>query len=201
MTAPDLFFWLFSAVLVMASVFVVSVRNLVHAVFFLILAFLNAAGLFILLGAEFLGMMMLIVYVGAVAVLFLFVVMTLDAGSPAGTLRARLPAALAAGAVLLLELALVALAAGSSGSSGPPAPLPGGVSNTRVLGRLIYTDYAALFELAGAILLVAMIGAIVLTHRHRSGVRRQNPVRQTARRASIRLEKPAVGAGVSERGS
>ncbi len=200
MTGPDLFFWLFSAVLVLASVFVVSARSPVHAVFFLILAFLNAAGLFLLLGAEFLGMMMLIVYVGAVAVLFLFVVMTLDAGPPAGRLRTRLPAALAAGAILLLELALVARA---GGPAGPPVPLPGGVSNTRALGRLIYTDYAALFELAGAILLVALIGAIVLAHRRRPGVRRQDPVRQTARRRgdSIRLERPAVGAGVPERGA
>ena len=122
-------------------------------------------------------MMMLIVYVGAVAVLFLFVVMTLDTGRPGGSLRARLPAALAAGAILLLELAFVAVAGGPGGS---PEPLPGGVSNTRALGRLIYTDYAALFELAGAILLVAMIGAIVLAHRYRPGVRRQNPVRQLA---------------------
>ena len=199
MTAPDLFFWLCAAVLMMSSVFVVSARSLVHAVFFLILAFLNAAGLFILLGAEFLGMMMLIVYVGAVAVLFLFVVMTLDTGQPGGTLRARLPAALAAGAILLLELAFVAFAGGPTAT---PEPLPGGVSNTRALGRLIYTDYAALFELAGAILLVAMIGAIVLAHRYRPGVRRQDPVRQFVRHQgeSIRLEDPAVGAGVSEQG-
>lgn len=199
MTAPDLFFWVCAAVLVASSVFVVSARSLVHAVFFLILAFLNAAGLFILLGAEFLGMMMLIVYVGAVAVLFLFVVMTLDAGTPAGSLRARLPAALAAGVILLLELAIVVTAGVPAGA---PVPLPGGVSNTRALGRLIYTDYAALFELAGAILLSAMIGAIVLAHRRRPGVRRQDPGRQSARHRSesVRLEDPAVGAGVSEQG-
>ncbi len=197
MTAPDLLFWLCAAVLVAASVFVVSARSLVHAVFFLILAFLNAAGLFILLGAEFLGMMMLIVYVGAVAVLFLFVVMTLDAGKPAGSLRARLPAALAAGVILLVELAFAAAAGVPAGA---PMPLPGGVSNTRALGRLIYTDYAALFELAGAILLSAMIGAIVLAHRSRPGVRRQDAARQSGRRRgdAVRLEDPAVGAGVSE---
>ncbi len=198
MAAPDLFFWLCSAVLVASAVFVVSSRNLVHAVFFLILAFLNAAGLFVLLGAEFLGMMMLIVYVGAVAVLFLFVVMTLDAGTPSGSLRARLPAAVAAGVILLIELSIVAFVGGPSGQ---PEPLSGEVSNTRVLGRLIYTEYAALFELAGVVLLVAMIGAIVLAHRSRAGVRRQNPARQSARHrgASIRLEDPEVGAGVTER--
>lgn len=199
MPVADLFFWTFAAVLVMSAAFVVAARNPVHAVFFLILAFLNAAALFVLLGAEFLAMMMVIVYVGAVAVLFLFVVMTLDTGPPARGLLRRMPAAALAGAVLLAELGFVAAAGGPLPDSGP-LPAATGPHNTLALGRILYTDYVALFELAGVVLLVAMVGAIALAHRERAGVRRQQATRQVARRPedAVELVRPEIGAGVPE---
>ncbi len=199
MLPADLFFWVFAGTLAASAAFVVVSRNPVHAVFFLILAFLNAAALFILLGAEFLGMIMLIVYVGAVAVLFLFVVMTLDTGPPTRSLLSRMPAAALAGAVLLAELALVAIA-GNPFPGESPLPTPADTNNTLILGRVLYTDYVALFELAGAILLVAMVGAIALAHRRREGVHRQRPSVQVERRPkdSVTLTRPEIGAGVSE---
>jgi NADH-quinone oxidoreductase subunit J len=180
-------FYMFAAIAVASGVMVVSSRNPVHSVLFLILAFFNAAGLFVLLGAEFLAMILVIVYVGAVAVLFLFVVMMLDINFVelrSGFLQ-YLPIGATIGIVLLVELILVVgtwvvLPAGTSGAGEPMAPA-GGLTNTEQLGMLIYTKYIYLFQGAGMILLVAMIGAIVLTLRHREGVKRQKISRQVSR--------------------
>src|SRR6201997_5089752 len=174
-------FYIFALVAVASGAMVVSARNPVHSVLFLILAFFNAAGLFILLGAEFLAMILVIVYVGAVAVLFLFVVMMLDIDFSelrSGFMR-YLPIGALIGFILLAELVLIfgswVIAPGVSGVEA--APLPAGamaLSNTRALGDLLYTRYVFAFQAAGLILLVAMIGAIVLTLRHRADVRRQS---------------------------
>jgi NADH-quinone oxidoreductase subunit J len=178
-------FYLFSFVLVTSAFMVIVARNPVHSVLWLILAFFNAAGLFVLAGAEFLAMILVIVYVGAVAVLFLFVVMMLDinfAELRAGFLQ-YLPVGLLIGGVLLAELILVGGAWATSGMAENTirAATPDGVSNTVALGRILYTDYVLVFQASGLILLVAMIGAIVLTHRERPGVRRQNIAKQVAR--------------------
>src|SRR5262250_71262 len=167
MIFPALFFYLFAGVCISAAVMVVAARNPVHSVLFLILAFFNAAALFILLGAEFLAMILLIVYVGAVAVLFLFVVMMLDidfAELRSGFQR-YLPVGATVGAVLFIELALVlgGWKFAPNAATLRLSPVPTQVSNTAALGRLLYTDYIFLFQAAGLILLVAMIGAIVLT--------------------------------------
>ena len=168
-----MFFYLFAVMVVLSGAMVVLARNPVHAVLFLILSFFNSAGLFILLGAEFLAMLLVVVYVGAVAVLFLFVVMMLDIDATAlrQGFRQNLPIGGAVGCVLLAELLLVFLGGGHSGNV--LAVGQGGVSNTTLIGRQLYTDYLLLFQLAGLILLVAMIGAITLTMRHREGVKRQ----------------------------
>jgi NADH-quinone oxidoreductase subunit J len=178
-------FYLFSAVLIGAALMVIASRNPVHSVLFLILAFFNAAGLFVLLGAEFLAMILVVVYVGAVAVLFLFVVMMLDidfADLKRGAQQYVLVGA-GVGIVLLFELigsaSLWKVSAASLAALAYPTPT--GVSNTEALGRILYTDYIYYFQIAGLVLLVAMIGAIVLTLRHRPGVRRQNIGRQNAR--------------------
>jgi NADH-quinone oxidoreductase subunit J len=182
---------------------VISSRNPVHSVFFLILAFFNAAGLFVLLGAEFLAMILVVVYVGAVMVLFLFVVMMLDinfAELRQGFLR-YLPIGATIGFILLVELVLVfgawAVSPGSAGL-GAPAPNPADVTNADALGRLLYTRYVYAFQAAGLILLVAMIGAIVLTLRHRIGVRRQTIGDQLARSRgeSVAVVKVPTGQGV-----
>lgn len=183
-----LFFYLFAAMCVGAGFMVIAVRNPVHAVLFLILAFFNAAGLFVLMGAEFLAMILVVVYVGAVAVLFLFVVMMLDVDFAAlreGFLRYA-PIGAAIGLVLLAELVLVGGAWVVSPEAGQfaaaPTPDVQQVTNTRALGRILYTDYIYAFQAAGIVLLVAMIGAIVLTLRAREGVRRQKISQQLARR-------------------
>ena len=173
---------------------VVTARNPVHAVLFLILAFFNAAGLFVLIGAEFLAMALVVVYVGAVAVLFLFVVMMLDINFQ--ELRAGAARYMSIGALVgLALLAEIALAIG--GMTIGDAPVVGGalptppidqVENTRALGRVLYTDLFALFQIAGLILLVAMIGAIVLTLRDRPGVKRQDPAKQAARTRETSIE-------------
>ena len=194
-------FYVFSAVIIASSLMVISVRNPVHSVLFLILAFFNAAGLFVLLGAEFIAMILVIVYVGAVAVLFLFVVMMLDIDFVA--LRSGfmnyLPLGTFLGLVLFSEF-LVAVGAwtfGSGVTAVRAVPLPEGVSNTEAIGRVLYTDYIFYFQTAGMILLVAMIGAIVLTLRHRPGVRRQSISRQVARNPASASElidvKPGQG--------
>jgi NADH-quinone oxidoreductase subunit J len=203
MILQSLCFYLFAGVMVASGVIVISARNPVHSVLFLILAFLNAAGLFVLMGAEFLAMILAIVYVGAVAVLFMFVVMMLDIDT--AELRARflsyLPVGGAIGLVLLVELGLAVAAWRVSAEAGTPlvpAPPPEQVTNTEALGRLLYTDYFYLFQAAGIILLIAMVGAIVLTLRHREGVRRQDIARQLARRREegVELRKVTPGSGV-----
>ena len=192
-------FYVFAAVLLVSAALVVSSRNPVHSVLFLILAFFNAAALFLLAGAEFLAMTLVIVYVGAVAVLFLFVVMMLDVNFDQlreGVQRYA-PIGAAVGIVLFAELILTV-----GGWRFAPAmtlhlnsPTPAGVSNTVALGRLIYTDYVFLFQAAGLILLVAMIGAIVLTHRERGASKRQNIAKQQARSVASTLEIMTVGLG------
>ena len=184
-------FYLFSAVLIGAALMVIASRNPVHSVLFLILAFFNAAALFILLGVEFLALILLIVYVGAVAVLFLFVVMMLDiefAELKRGALQ-YLPFGGLVGVVLAAELVLVGIGAlvPNAGSLVPHAT-SGHLTNTEALGRVLYTDYVYYFETAGLILLVAMIGAIVLTLRHKPGVRRQKIAVQNARDPRLAIE-------------
>jgi len=195
-------FYLFAASAIAAGAMVVTARNPVHSVLFLILAFFNAAALFLLMGAEFLAMVMVIVYVGAVAVLFLFVVMMLDINFVElrqGFLQ-YLPIGAAIGIVLLAELAFVfgawIVAPGSVSRSA--APTPTNLSNTEALGRLLYTDYIYLFQAAGIVLLIAMIGAIVLTLRRRPGVRRQRIADQLARtrEQSIEVRKVQPGSGI-----
>ena len=195
-------FYLFSFVTLLSATMVITSRGPVHSVLFLILAFFNAAGLFVLLGAEFVAMILVIVYVGAVAVLFLFVVMMLDMGFSElrrGAMR-YVPVGLIIGGILLAELAIVygswEYAPTVSSNLASPA---GEESNTRALGLLLYTDYVFAFQIAGLILLVAMIGAIVLTHRQRPGVRRQKISEQNARQPAdaMTVVKVAPGAGVS----
>src|SRR5438270_3912693 len=178
MILAALFFYLFAGVCVASAFMVIAAKNPVHSVLFLILAFVNAAGLFVLLGAEFLALILVVVYVGAVAVLFLFVVMMLDvdfAELRQGFLT-YLPTGLAVAGVLLVELLVIlggsVLATPDMAAASPIPPIDA-VSNTRALGELLYTKYVALFQTARCILLVAMVGAIVLTLRHRLGVERQ----------------------------
>ena len=199
-------FYIFAAILLASAAMVVSARNPVHSVLFLILAFFNAAGLFVIAGAEFLAMILVIVYVGAVAVLFLFVVMMLDVdfAQLRGGFQRYLPIGATVGTVLLAELVLVLggwqIAPGAAGFR--MSPTPAGISNTDALGRLIYTDYVFLFQVAGLILLVAMIGAIVLTLRDRKRSRHQNIQRQIDRTVAetMQLVSVPLGAGVRETG-
>lgn len=195
-------FYLFAFIMLLSAMMVITARSPVHSVLFLILAFFNAAGLFILLGAEFVAMILVIVYVGAVAVLFLFVVMMLDMGFAElrkGAMK-YVPVGLLIGGVLLAELAIVY--AGWSFApdykSNMNNAIPEGVSNTEALGALIYTNYVFAFQIAGLVLLVAMIGAIVLTHRQRPGVRRQKIAEQNARKRedAMQVVKVQPGAGV-----
>ncbi len=196
------FFYLFSVFSVAAAVMVIVAKNPVHAVLFLILTFFNAAGLFILLGAEFLAMILIIVYVGAVAVLFLFVVMMLDvdfAELKAGFIK-NAPVGLLVGGIVLVELVLLFLGRGFGlGVAGQPASaIPtaaSGISNTKALGLILYTEYVYFFEVAGLILLVAMIGAIVLTLHHKVGVRRQSIAAQVARGPKTGVEVVKVPSG------
>jgi len=195
-------FYLFAAILIASAIMVIAAKNPVHSVLFLILAFFNAAGLFVLLGAEFLAMILVVVYVGAVAVLFLFVVMMLDidfAELKRGALQ-YLPFGVLIGLILVAELVM----AGSAWVLKPVAKTafasatPAGVSNTAALGHILYTDYVYYFQIAGLVLLVAMIGAIVLTLRARPGVRRQVIAVQNARTAAMAAElvdiQPGQGA-------
>jgi NADH-quinone oxidoreductase subunit J len=194
-------FHIFSGLLILAAVMVIASRNPVHSVLFLILAFFNAAALFVLLGAEFLAMILVVVYVGAVAVLFLFVVMMLDvdfAEFKKGALQ-YLPVGGLIGLILAIELAFVSFNfLGGQAQSNLPHASTAGLTNTESLGRILYTDYVYYFQTAGLILLVAMIGAIVLTLRQRVGVRRQNIGQQNARTPALSIEmkdvKPGQGA-------
>ncbi|MCC6468674.1 MAG: NADH-quinone oxidoreductase subunit J [Alphaproteobacteria bacterium] len=209
MIIQALAFYVFAAIAVASGVMVVASRNPVHSVLFLILAFFNAAGLFVLLGAEFLAMTLVIVYVGAVAVLFLFVVMMLDINFVAlreGFMR-YLPVGAAIGLVLLAELLLVvgswSFAPKAKTIADSPIKAPDELSNAAALGKVIYTDHILLFQASGLILLVAMVGAIVLTLRERAGVRRQRVGVQIARRREevIEIRKmPASGANVGGAG-
>ncbi|MEK9596813.1 MAG: NADH-quinone oxidoreductase subunit J [Rhodospirillaceae bacterium] len=188
MVIQALVFYLFATVTVLSAVMVVTSRNPVHSVLFLILAFFNAAALFLLMGAEFIAMMLVVVYVGAVAVLFLFVVMMLDINFTAlrQGFQTYLPIGLSIGVVLFVEI-LISLGAWSIGpemiaAASAPTPAPADVSNTKAIGKLLYTQYVLLFQISGLILLVAMIGAIVLTLRQRPGVLRQTISEQVSRR-------------------
>ncbi len=187
---------------IMSGALTITARNPVHAVLWLILAFFNAAGLMVLVGAEFIAMLLVIVYVGAVAVLFLFVVMMLNIDF--AELRAGFARYAAIGLVLAIALAaeiMIAFGAWSAGGielARRAAPIDASVPNIEAIGQLLYTRYLFVFEGAGLVLLVAMIGAIVLTHRERGGVRGQNIARQVARRPqdATRNTQPAVGQGV-----
>jgi NADH-quinone oxidoreductase subunit J len=206
MIVAALFFYLFACLCVASAVMVIASRNPVHSVLFLILAFVNAAGLFVLMGAEFLAMILIVVYVGAVAVLFLFVVMMLDvdfAELKQGLLQ-YLPIGMLIGGIFLAELLLV-VGAWTIGPGVPQAitsPIPpiDKISNTQAIGLVLYTNYVYYFEAAGVILLVAMVGAIVLTLQHRVRVRRQNISEQVARTPAASIEiirnvQPGQGLG------
>jgi NADH-quinone oxidoreductase subunit J len=208
MNVVALFFYLFAGMMVASAVMVVSARNPVHAVLFLILAFVNAAGLFLLMGAEFLAMLLVVVYVGAVMVLFLFVVMMLDvdfAQLRQGFLQ-YLPIGALVSAIFFVELALVLgtwkLAPEALALKKAAANVPVDAMNARALGRVLYTEYVYFFQAAGLILLVAMIGAIVLTLRERHGIRRQDIMKQNARTKATAMSvvSVATGAGVSNEG-
>ncbi|HKA72052.1 MAG TPA: NADH-quinone oxidoreductase subunit J [Xanthobacteraceae bacterium] len=204
MILPALFFYLFAGICVAAGFMVIASRNPVHSVLYLILAFVNAAGLFVLMGAEFLAMILIVVYVGAVAVLFLFVVMMLDvdfAELRQGFIN-YLPVGVLVGFVFLVELLLV-VAAWAIGPGVPKAitaPIPplDVHSNTEALGLVLYTRYVYFFEVAGLVLLVAMIGAIVLTLRHKPNVKRQNIAEQVGRtrEAAVELKHVRPGQGL-----
>ena len=205
MALPAIAFYLLAVATVVAGLLVVSAKNPVHSVLFLITAFFSAAGLFVLMGAEFLAMLLIVVYVGAVAVLFLFVVMMLDVDF--AELRQGfaqyLPIGGLVGGILTLEMIFVAAtvaANGAAGKNAAPMASPVGVSNTEAIGRVLYTDYIFFFQLAGLVLLVAMIGAIVLTLRHKPGVKRQDIGRQIARTPKTGMEIVQIkpGEGISE---
>ena len=199
MILPALFFYLFAGVCIASAFMVIVAKNPVHSVLYLILTFVNAAGLFVLMGAEFLAMILIVVYVGAVAVLFLFVVMMLDvdfAELRQGVLQ-YLPFGALVGVVLLAELLLVV--GGWVIGPGVPraitAPIPPDLTNTEALGRVLYTKYIYYFQASGLVLLVAMIGAIVLTLRHKPGVKRQNIADQVARTKDTAMEIRKVRSG------
>jgi len=202
---PTLIFYLFAGLTVLSGLLVISSKNPVHSVFFLILAFFNSAGLFVLLGAEFIAMILVIVYVGAVAVLFLFVVMMLDidiVALRAGFLR-YLPVGLVTSAILLFEFLLIFYLSLRAPAALAPVrqalPDAGQVSNTHAIGNVLYSWYLYPFQMSGIILLIAMAGAIVLTLRVRPGVRKQNIARQLERSARERMEivKVKPGEGIS----
>ena len=199
MIVAALFFYLFAGLCVASAFMVIAARNPVHSVLYLILTFVNAAGLFVMLGAEFLAMILIVVYVGAVAVLFLFVVMMLDvdfAELKQGVLQ-YLPIGMLIGGIFLAELLLVV----GSWVMGPGIPqaiaakIPAKISNTEAIGLVLYTQYAYYFEGAGLILLVAMIGAIVLTLRHKERVRRQDIPTQVMRNPKLAIDILKVRSG------
>ena len=199
MIIAALFFYLFAVVCVASAVMVIVAKNPVHSVLYLILAFVNASGLFVLMGAEFLAMILIVVYVGAVLVLFLFVVMMLDvdfAELRQGFLQ-YLPIGVLVGVVFLAELLLV-VGAWVIGPGLPQAissPIPGNLTNTEALGRVLYTQYVYYFQASGVVLLVAMIGAIVLTLRHKPNIKRQNISDQVARTKATAMDVRQVKSG------
>ncbi len=197
-------FYLLALVSVVSALLVVSAKNPVHSVLYLITVFFSAAGLFVLMGAEFLAMLLVVVYVGAVAVLFLFVVMMLDVDFVAlrqGFAR-YLPIGGAIGVVLLIEMVLVSIAVAQHGAAAKyNQPLtPNSVTNAEAIGQVLYTDYVYVFQAAGFVLLVAMIGAIVLTLRYRPGVKRQNIAAQVGRtpQTGMTIVQIKDGAGIPE---
>jgi NADH-quinone oxidoreductase subunit J len=200
-TVADIAFYIFSLILVTAGLFTVVARNPVHSVLWLILSFLSASGLFVLLGAEFVAMLLVIVYVGAVAVLFLFVVMMLDVdfATLKGEMAKYVPLALLIGVVILLQLGLTFGGWESSdlamGQRQAVTPDITEVQNTAAIGQLLYTKYIYLFQAAGLILLVAMVGAIVLTIRHRTNVKRQDILAQIYRDPATAMELKDVKPG------
>lgn len=197
--AATFFFYLFSVLAVASAVMVITARNPVHSVLFLILCFFNAAGLFILMGAEFLAMILVVVYVGAVAVLFLFVVMMLDVDfvKMREGLASYLPVGGVIGLIVLVELALVfgTWTMAPDALKTVAAPTNAAVTNTEALGQVLYTKYFFYFQSAGLILLVAMVGAIVLTLRHKEGVKRQDIAVQVARTPATAVEVRKVEPG------
>ena len=206
MSVTTLLFYVFAATLLGSGLVVITARNAVHSVLFLILAFFNAAGLFVMLGAEYMAMLLVIVYVGAVAVLFLFVVMMLNIklAERRSYIKKHLPAGLVVGFVFLAELVLVLRNWSVMGNDvvlnnrAYPASSADSVGNAKALGELLYTHYAYPFQLAGLILLLGMVGAITLTQRRRAGVRRQNAMQQSLRRAQdvLDMTRPDSGEGV-----
>jgi NADH-quinone oxidoreductase subunit J len=199
MIVQALFFYLFAGICVASACMVIAARNPVHSVLYLILAFVNASGLFVLMGAEFLAMILIVVYVGAVAVLFLFVVMMLDvdfAELRQGILQ-YLPVGFVVGFIFMAELIAVG-AAWVIRPNVPQAissPIPSTITNTEALGRVLYTDYVYYFQASGIVLLIAMIGAIVLTLRHKPNVKRQNISDQVARTRETAIEVVKVQPG------
>jgi len=202
MIVQSIFFYLFAGICIASAAMVISSRNPVHSVLFLILAFVNASGLFVLMGAEFLAMILVVVYVGAVAVLFLFVVMMLDvdfAELKQGVLQ-YLPLGIIVGGIFVAELIFVVFSWATGGQAiTAPIPPANQISNTSAIGLVLYTKYVYFFEAAGLILLVAMIGAIVLTLQHRVRVRRQDIGEQVARTTATSIEirhvRPGQGLG------
>src|SRR6202158_3864675 len=199
MILPALFFYLFAGICVSSAVMVIVSRNPVHSVLYLILAFVNASGLFVLMGAEFLGMVLIFVNVGAVATLFLFVIMMLDVDFTElreGFLE-YLPIGLVIGAVFLAELLLVGggWVINTNAAKSITAAIPANVSNTEAIRLLLYTRYIYYFQLAGMVLLVAMIGAIVLTLRHKANVKRQDINVQNARTPELAMSVRKVASG------
>ena len=193
------FFYLFAGILVASAFMVIASKNPVHSVLYLILAFVNAAGLFVMMGAEFLAMILVVVYVGAVAVLFLFVVMMLDVDFTElkkGVLQ-YLPVGLLLGGIFLAELLLVvgSWVIGPGVPKAITAPIPTGISNTEAIGLVLYTKYVYFFQISGMILLVAMIGAIVLTLRHKERVKRQDISAQNARTPEMSMQVVKVRQG------
>jgi NADH-quinone oxidoreductase subunit J len=201
MIVAALFFYMFAAICIASAVMVIASKNPVHSVLFLILTFVNAAGLFVMLGAEFLAMILIVVYVGAVAVLFLFVVMMLDvdfAELRQGFLN-YLPVGMLVGGIVLAELLFV-VGSWTIGAAVPkavtsPIPPADAVSNTQAIGLVLYTRYVYFFEVAGLILLVAMVGAIVLTLHHKARARRQDIGQQIARSPATAMEVRQVASG------
>ena len=199
MTLALFFFYVFSIITVASALMVIASRNPVHSVLFLILCFVNSAGLFMLAGAEFLALILIVVYVGAVAVLFLFVTMMLDvdfASLRQGMLQYA-PVGVVVGLILLLELLLVggSFVVSPQITTSSVVPIDQAVDNTRALGQVIYTRYVFLFQGAGAVLLVAMIGAIVLTLQHKPSVKRQNVLKQISRKRAEGVELVKVKSG------
>uniref|UniRef100_UPI0025986238 NADH-quinone oxidoreductase subunit J n=1 Tax=uncultured Methylobacterium sp. TaxID=157278 RepID=UPI0025986238 len=201
MTAAAAFFYLFAGVAIASGFMVIASRNPVHSVLFLILAFVNASGLFILMGAEFLAMILVVVYVGAVAVLFLFVIMMLDvdfAELKQGFLN-YLPFGIVIGGIFLAELLLVTggWVINPNITKSLASPIPANISNTEALGLVLYTKYIHYFQISGLVLLVAMIGAIVLTLRHKEGIKRQSIAAQVGRTPATGMEIRKVKSGSS----